>query len=71
MYWDITDWKIAGRGSYMRPDTFLYLLERYCLLAMAYTTLLHCMVVPASLALVHLCTEGPASVLTALCACGA
>ncbi|GAX74081.1 hypothetical protein CEUSTIGMA_g1531.t1 [Chlamydomonas eustigma] len=66
-YSDITDWKAAGRKSYIRPDTFLYLLERYCLLAMSCTTLLRGMIVPASMAMVHLCAQGPTSVWTALC----
>ncbi|GAX84802.1 hypothetical protein CEUSTIGMA_g12223.t1 [Chlamydomonas eustigma] len=66
-YSDITDWKAAGRNSYIRPDTFLYLLERYCLLAMSCTTLLRGMIVPASMAMVHLCAQGPTSVWTALC----
>lgn len=58
-------WKAAPR-SYITPATFITLLERHSLVAMACVTLLQAPVLPASLVLLHLSTPGSTALLSTL-----
>jgi hypothetical protein len=60
---DVKNWTEAG-WSYTSPSSFIALMERHCVLALAQVTLMHGTVLPSSLLLLHAAAPGPSALLT-------